>query len=137
MSQTGETFFTIVGCMDGRVQEPVAKFGREKFQTIFPDTITEAGLVGILSKETIDKAFLSLLRFKIADVSLGKHSSKGVIVFGHEDCAGNPVDEKTHKQNVLKSTEVIRLLTHNSVPVIPVFVKRDGSGNWIVEELFK
>ena len=31
MSKADETFFTSVGCMEGRVQEVVAQFGRRKF----------------------------------------------------------------------------------------------------------
>ncbi len=46
MSQTDETFFTVVGCMDGRVQSVMAQFGSKKFNADFPDTITDAGIVG-------------------------------------------------------------------------------------------
>lgn len=59
MSAGEEIFFTIVGCMDGRCQEAVAAFGRETFHAQFPDTITEAGLVGLLAKEPIDEDLYS------------------------------------------------------------------------------
>lgn len=52
MSNDGETFFITVGCMDGRIQAPIAAFGKEKFGAEFPDTITEAGLVSLLSGES-------------------------------------------------------------------------------------
>ena len=133
MSDATETFFTSVGCMDGRVQDPVAELGRQKFGVQFADTITEAGLVGKLAADEIDPDLKESLRHKIADVSAGKHHSKGIIVHGHQECAGNPVDDTTHKQNILKAADVIRSIVQNT-PVIPVFVIRQ-SGAWKATEL--
>ena len=133
MSDVRDTFFTSVGCMDGRVQESVAQFGREKFGTEFPDTITEAGLVGKLAAGQVDSGLKESLRFKIADVSVGKHHSKGIIVHGHQDCAGNPVTDDLHKVHVKKAAEFIRTLVPN-LPVIPVFVVRQD-GEWKVRSL--
>ena len=133
MSKAGETFFTSIGCMDGRVQEPVAEFGRKKFAAKFADTITEAGLVGTLSQKSIDKNLFSSLKQKIS-ISLDKHHSKGIVVHGHQDCAGNPVEDEEHKKDILKATELIQSLIPKNTPVVPVFVKREN-GNWIVEKL--
>lgn len=134
MSQVGETFFVSVGCMDGRVQDAVANFGRQKFGVLFADTVTEAGLVGLISKENIDESLLSSLKFKIADVSLGKHHAQGIVVHGHAECAGNPVSDEQQKQDILKSAQVIRSIVSAGIPIIPVFVKR-GENGWVVEEL--
>ena len=49
MADLGETFFTSVGCMDGRVQAPIETYGQNRYHVLFPDTITEAGLVGVLA----------------------------------------------------------------------------------------
>lgn len=133
MSQAGETFFTSVGCMDGRGLRPVRKFGKAKFGVWYVDTVTDAGLVGKVSKEGVDPKFLNELKAKIL-ISLEKHHSKGIIVHGHEECAGNPVDEETHKKDILRSVEVIKSLVGTSVPVIAAFVKR-SDGDWVVEEL--
>lgn len=51
----GQAFFTSVGCMDGRSQRAVATWGREKFDAEYADTITEAGLVGLLAKDHLKK----------------------------------------------------------------------------------
>jgi carbonic anhydrase len=133
MSHASDTFFTAVGCMDGRVQAPIAAYGQKKFNVKYPDTITEAGLVGQLAKGTLDK---DLLRFKVIDVSLGKHHAAGIIVHGHQECAGNPIDDETHKQ---QTKDVAALITAmlpegSTVPVIPVFVVRQAD-EWVVEEL--
>lgn len=136
MSQIGESFFTTIGCMDGRVQEPVASFGRQKFGGQFADTITEAGLVGILSQENIDDGLLRSLKSKIK-ISMEKHRSKGIVVHGHAECAGNPVEDEKHKDDIRRSVEVIKTLAGSSIPVIGVFVKRspDDPTKWIAEEL--
>lgn len=134
MSDASETFFTSVGCMDGRVQDTVAEFGRTKFGAQFADTITEAGLVGKLVAEGVDPSLKESLRFKIVDVSAGKHHSRGILVHGHQDCAGNPVLDEKHKEDVLKTAEIIRSFVPPKTPVIPVFVVRQN-GVWQIIEL--
>ena len=134
----GQAFFTSVGCMDGRVQDVVAEFGRQKFGAEFPDTITEAGLVGKLSQEPLDQSLLDSLKFKILDVSIGKHHSKGIIVHGHQECAASDaVDDERHKEDIRKSVQKIKSLINSSVPVVGVFVKRslDNVQRWEIEEV--
>lgn len=119
------TFFTSVGCMDGRVQKVVCEFGQRKFNAEFPDTITDAGLVGKLSRSTIDDIVYSAIKEKLL-ISIEKHNSRGIIVHGHEECAGNPVDEKTQWENIRKSAEMIRAMVEDVKPeieIIQVFVK--------------
>ena len=105
MSHQDETFFTSVGCMDGRVHDPVTNYGIDKFHALYADTITEAGLVGLLAKEQIDKELLDSLRYKIG-ISITKHSSKGMVIHGHQECAGNPVDDQKHKKDILRALDV-------------------------------
>jgi carbonic anhydrase len=132
MSQTGESFFTVVGCMDGRVQWACAKYGKEKYDAQFPDTITEAGIVGLIAAVPDDK-FVENLKFKLL-VSIDKHHSKGVVVDGHQECAGNPVDDDKHREDIRKSVEFMSNLIENKVPVVGVFVVRDGD-EWKAEEI--
>lgn len=126
MSQVGETFFTVVGCMDGRVQDVMALFGQEKFDAAYPDTITEAGIVGIIANNP-SQEFLDGLKFKLL-VSVDKHHSKGILVDGHQECAGNPVEDSRHIEDIKKSVGVIKELVENKVPVIGIFVKRSTTG---------
>lgn len=133
MSDISETFYTVIGCMDGRIQEPVAEFGRKKFGAQYPDTITEAGLVGILSKLKVEEKIFESIKFKSAVVSVGKHHSRGIVVSGHQECAGNPVDDEIQKDQILKSAEFIKKIIPD-LPVVPVFVVRKNGG-WEVEEL--
>lgn len=131
MSDLSETFFTSVGCMDGRVQDPIAKYGREKFGVLFADTITEAGLVGLLANNPSSE-LLESIKKKVL-ISAEKHHSKGIVVHGHQECAGNPVEDEIHKQNVLKASQLISEMAPN-LDVKPVFVVKRNE-NWIVEEI--
>ena len=133
MSQAGETFFTSIGCMDGRVQDPISEYGKKRYGVKYMDTITEAGIVGILGKPDIDKKMLELIKSKIL-ISLGKHHSKGIIVHGHQECAGNPIDETLHREQTMDAASVIRSFVPGDIEIMPVFVVREGE-NWIVEEL--
>ncbi len=132
MSLNSETFFTSVGCIDGRSQYAVAKWGRKKFGVEYADAITEAGLAGLLAEDHLDKYLIDSLENKIK-ISLKKHHSKNIVVSGHEDCAGNPVSEKQHKKDISKSAELIRLM-FPKISIIPVYVKKINH-QWIVEEL--
>lgn len=136
MSTSSETFFTVIGCMDGRCQQAVATFGQKKFAAEYPDTITEAGLVGLLAKKPVDQNLLQSIKKKI-NISLEKHHSKGMIIHGHQECAGNPVDDKSHRGQVRKIVRVIRAMTKKKAPVVGVFVKRSNSklNKWRIEEL--
>lgn len=133
MSHVGETFFTSIGCMDGRVQEPIVSFGKKFFGAKYPDTITEAGLVGLLAKKKIDRNLRQSIKEKIT-ISLEKHHSKGIIIHGHQECAGNPVEDQIHKRHVIVATKLIKSIVSKNVKVVPVFLNRNGE-EWIVEKL--
>ncbi len=132
MTHSNDTFFTALRCMDGRCEELVAQFGKNKFQADYPDTITEAGLVKIIAHDPSEE-FIAKLKEKL-DISVNKHHSRGIVVCGHSECAGNPVDDEQHKDDVLTSAKIIATLVPKGTQILPVFVKRDGSG-WSVEEL--
>lgn len=136
MPKAGETFFTSIGCMDGRVHDPIGHFGQRKFGAKYPDTVTEAGLVGLLAKENLEQALIASIKKKIL-ISLEKHHSKGIIIHGHEECAGNQVDGNKHKDDIRKSVEVIKSFINPSVPVVGIFVKRSSQNpsKWEVEEV--
>lgn len=121
MSDSHGTFFTSIGCMDGRVQALIAKYGREKFDAQYPDTITEAGCDGLLA-HTDDQRLLESIKSKLL-ISVEKHNSKGIIVHGHEDCAGNPVDKDHHKEHIKETIEKLKqMLGDHKLEVIGVYI---------------
>jgi len=132
MSQIDETFFTSVGCMDGRTICPIIEWGRKKFGVKYADAITEAGLVGLLSGDHLDRYLVESIENKIK-ISVEKHGSRNIVVSGHEDCAGNPVSEEIHKKDIRKASDFISLI-FPKVSVFPVYIKK-VNGHWRVEEL--
>lgn len=133
MAQQGEIFFTTIGCMDGRCQEAVWVFGKNKFYVQYPDTITEPGLVGILANNP-SKEFLADLKAKI-EISIDKHHSRGIVVYGHEDCAAlSGVSDEVQKSYVQKAVKLLQSLIDSSISVVGIFVKREN-GQWVTEEL--
>jgi len=96
-------FFSVINCMDGRVQLPVIKYLQNRFEVDYVDSITEAGPNLILSEEKNKFSIQSIMhRLKI---SIESHNSIGVAVVGHHDCAGNPAlkdDQIKHIQKAIK-----------------------------------
>lgn len=132
MSDLNETFFTSIGCMDGRVQDAIAQYGRDKYGVKYADTITEAGIVGILANNP-SKEFLEDLKKKVL-ISVEKHHSKGILVHGHQECAGNPVEDEKHKEDTLAAAREIRNFVSEDLEVKPMFVVKK-EGNWEATEI--
>lgn len=131
MLDLNETFFTSIGCMDGRAQKPVTGYGKKRYGVLYADTITEAGLVGLLANNPPSEIVESLKKKVL--ISVEKHHSKGIVVHGHQECAGNPVGDNQHREETKKTAETIRGFV-SGVEVKPVFVIKEN-GNWIVEEI--
>lgn len=102
----GGTFGTSVTCMDGRIQEPLRRWIIEKFGVEHVDTITQPGIDGVLAGSTTlgDVG----LAEKMTSISVKAHGSCIVVVSGHHDCAGNPVDEKQHRANIRSAINTIK-----------------------------
>ncbi|MDD3087299.1 MAG: hypothetical protein PHP89_01900 [Candidatus Omnitrophica bacterium] len=94
---------TCLNCMDGRVQLPVLNWIRQNYSVDFVDVITAAGMDGILaSREDIEGIINSV------NISINDNRSSGIFVVGHYDCRGNPVDEKTHREQIAKAVNRLR-----------------------------
>ncbi len=123
MSQVGETFFTSVGCMDGRVQKAVNRYASLIFGAEYADTVTKAGLDGLFAAKVIDETLYESVKSMVL-VSVDKHHSYGIVVHGHEGCAGNPVEDAQHKKDIKKSVEVIKKMVRGKkVEVRGVYIK--------------
>jgi len=81
-------FYTVINCMDGRVQLPVIQYLQKRFEIDFVDSVTEAGPNLILSESKFSRPARSIL--SRVEISLKQHNSAGISVVGHHDCAGNP-----------------------------------------------
>ena len=59
--------------------------------------------------------------FKAAMISVTKHGSRHIIISGHYDCAGFPVDEDEHRRSIKEAVAVVKSWNLNA----------DVSGVWV------
>jgi len=118
---------TCLNCIDGRIQLPVLHWIREQYQIDFVDVITTAGIDGVLaSQDNIDEIIRSI------NISININKSVRIFIVGHYDCRGNPVDEKTHQEYIIKSVK--RLKAHwPELEIIGLWV----NSHWQVEVCYK
>ena len=90
--------------MDGRIQRKVADYLTASFGVRHLDTITTAGLIKHLATET-DQTDTLLANLEI---SISAHGSSQLAVVAHHDCAGNPVPDRTQRDQVVTSVELLR-----------------------------
>jgi carbonic anhydrase len=94
---------TCLNCMDGRVQLPVLHWIRKQYKIDFVDVITGAGIDGILSlKANIDDIIQNI------NISINTNKSTKIFIVGHYDCKGNPVDESTHGEHIIKAVKRLK-----------------------------
>ncbi len=121
-------FCTVVNCMDGRVQLPVISYLQSRFNVAYVDTITEPGPNLILARQKDQVLVQSILRR--VRISVEKHSSVGIALVGHHDCAGNPAKEEEQLQHLVEGVRFFR--SHfREIPVIGLWV----DNNWEVKEV--
>lgn len=119
-------FGAVLTCMDGRIQRKVSDYLSTVFGVRNLDTITAAGMIRHIASDTDRTPDL------LADleVSITKHGARDIAVVAHHDCAGNPVSEKVHRDQVL--TAITRVSKrHPDAEVIGLWVDR----NWTVERI--
>lgn len=121
-------FCTAINCMDGRVQFPVIKYLRKRFNVAYVDMITEPGPNRILSSMAEPDVVKSI--FNRIHISIEKHNSLGIAVVGHYDCAGNPAPKELQDTHTRKAMEVIRQKFSN-VEIIGLWVDE----NWQINEI--
>jgi len=98
-------FGTAINCMDGRVQEPVARFLKERYLLDYIDTITEPGPCKLLTEAPA--IAVNAIRGRVR-ISVQEHGSNVIAVVGHHDCAGNPTDRAAHIEQINRAVTVVR-----------------------------
>ena len=118
------TFCTVINCMDGRVQLPVINYLIERFGVDYVDSITEPGPVKTLAEQTDQDQIESIFR-RVA-VSTEKHGSQSIAVCAHADCAGNPVDDDTQKQQLVTASQLLKA-TFPACEIYSLWIDAAGS----------
>lgn len=122
MSGKNGSFCTHVGCMDGRVQEAVIDYAKKTFHVKFVDTITEAGIAGVLARSDKDCNTYKSIKSKL-EISTKKHLSLNVIIEGHQDCAGNPVSREKQIEDIKKSVTKVKEMLDKKINVQGLYVE--------------
>jgi hypothetical protein len=130
MNESHGTFATAITCIDGRAIEPVMHYLREHFAVEFIDTVTKAGLDGRL--HTMDAAQLEELKKEVM-VSVTKHGSKAIAVQGHDQCAGNPVSEQQHTEDLQKDVAIVESW-NLGIPAVGLWVA-PKEGVWVASKV--
>lgn len=123
MSDASDSFCTAVTCMDGRIQDSVAAFLRERFGARWVDTVTEAGPVGALAEG--NPQTVKSVQFRVG-ISVEKHASSGIAVVAHEGCAAVPGGQAEQTPLALASAERLRK-AFPGMGVVTLWAGLDGS----------
>lgn len=98
-------FGTAINCIDGRTQEPVIDYMKQKYNIDGVDMVTFPGVDGVISnRENSDE--ITFIRNAVS-VSIEKHRSRIIAVVGHFDCAGNPGNREHHYADIQKAVNEV------------------------------
>lgn len=98
-------FATAINCMDGRVQTPVIKYIKNKYQVDYVDMITLPGPDKVLALNK-DKSALYSIK-KCVEISINLHGSRLIAISGHYDCAGNPAGRETQLKQMHSAIKTV------------------------------
>jgi hypothetical protein len=135
MSSAHGQFATALNCMDGRAVGAVLNYFQNEHDITYVDTITDAGMDGICSRPTAEQ--MNALKKRVVEISVQHHGSRIVAVVGHADCAGNPVDEEKHKEDIKRGVGLVSYWDYGvdeAVHVLGLWVA-EVDGQWKVAEL--
>lgn len=146
MQENHGAFGLSIGCMDGREKRAVSNWIRTNFLHIkHIDQVKAPGTVGLLAGTTkelpeIDghrmdvEHHLGVLKFN-ALVSVKFHHPELIVVSGHDQCAGNPVDKEAHFDHITKAIETVKGwgARFSSLPIYGLYAYQKEDGVWEVE----
>ena len=122
-------FVTAINCMDGRVQVPVNRYLKTKYDARFVDIISEAGPISYILD--LDNDILKNM-YKKVNISIKIHKSNVLALCAHTDCAGVALGMTDAAQINTIKTAVIRMRKEfKDIEIIGLFVNNE----WEVEEV--
>jgi hypothetical protein len=98
-------FGTAINCIDGRTQEPVIDFMKQKYGIDGVDMVTFPGVDGVISSLGNFNT-IALIRNAVS-ISIEKHGSRIIALVGHFDCAGNPGNREHHYAHIGKAVQQV------------------------------
>ena len=100
------SFCTAINCMDGRTQEPVISFLKQRFGTDHVDSITEPGPIRFLANEKEGPTAASIMQR--LEISVKKHGSKAIAVVAHAECTGNPYPKDFQLEQLGRAIDCVK-----------------------------
>ena len=120
-------FGAAINCIDGRAQEPVTSWLKERYHLDYVDGITEPGADGAMLAQP-DLA--EHIRLKVL-LSLQRHAASVVAIAGHHDCLANPASAEQHREQIRRCAAMLRFYWSLPVTVVGLWVNE----RWEVEEV--
>lgn len=114
--------------MDGRAQDAVKNYIKEKYGVDFVDVVTEPGPCRILAEHS-DMPVVEDMKKRLA-ISVERHGSKVVALAAHAECAGDPCSKEEQLEHLREAKKMIESFGFD-IPVILLWV---GEG-WQKAEL--
>ena len=105
MTDATARFGTVLNCIDGRVQDPVARWLRERYYLDYVDVITEPGADKVLAAGGPESERLR----ESVRISLERHHASVIAVVGHHECAASPGSKEAHLAQIRQALHVVRL----------------------------
>ena len=121
-------FGTAINCIDGRTQEPVIDFMKQKYGIDGVDMVTFPGVDGVASSLGNFNT-IALIRNAVS-ISIEKHGSRIIAVVGHFDCAGNPGNREHHYAHIGKAVQQVSSCNFDA-EIVGLYV----NDKWQIEEV--
>ncbi len=99
-------FGTAINCIDGRTQQVVIDYMKQKYNIDGVDMVTFPGADGIFSSAEQHSGEISLIQ-RAVSISIERHGSHTIAVVGHYDCAGNPGDSEHHYMHIRRAVSEV------------------------------
>lgn len=100
------TFGTVLNCIDGRVQDVVIDYLRQRWSVDHVDVITEPAPERVLAERT-DSSTVARLRSAVLD-SLDRQRYPRLALAAHSDCEPDPVSASVQRRRVEEAVNWLR-----------------------------
>ena len=117
-------FGTAINCIDGRVQMPVMNWMKGQFHLDYVDMITEPGPDKVLFSGQPQE--IESIRAK-ALISAKAHGSRVIVISGHHDCAGNPVEREQHYAQLRGAIQTVASWNLPQEQILAVWINEDAN----------
>jgi hypothetical protein len=101
----GFRFGTAINCIDGRTQEVVIDYMKQKCDIDGVDMVTFPGADELFSNQQ-NSTEIALIQRAIS-ISIERQGSQIIALVGHYDCAGNPGDREHHNKQIRRAMQEV------------------------------